>query len=319
MSKRRITKQQSMRIEKKHQQFRQQFDATMHDGLVITRHGRHAKIEDQHGNHMLCSIRPDIDSLVAGDQVVWSKINPQQGVVISRYPRKTILGRPDKQGIVKAIAANISQIIIVVAPKPQISWLLLDCYLVMAEHLNMQACIILNKTDLGTDKLSQELQLYVRLGYPLILTSYLDNNNHALQQICAQNTSVFVGQSGVGKSSLITRILPKETARIQTAEISSSSELGCHTTRNSCLYHLPSGGAIVDSPGVRELGLWHMPATDIIQGYLEFRPFFSQCKFRNCTHQHTPGCALLNALKNNLISHKRYENYVKICEQFAKF
>ena len=126
-----------------------------------------------------------------------------------------------------------------------------------------------------------------------------------------------MGQSGVGKSSLITRVLPLELG-IQTAAISTRTDLGCHTTSNSCLYHIPTGGALIDSPGVREFGLWHMPVTEIAKGYREFRPYLSQCKFRNCNHRDTLGCALVTAVNNTLVSRNRYDNYVKISTQFAK-
>ena len=153
-----------------------------------------------------------------------------------------------------------------------------------------------------------------------MLSTGLDNpaGYEQLQAALNNQVSVFVGQSGVGKSSLIANILPEQSSKIQTGEISSSSNLGCHTTSNSCLYHLPTGGALIDSPGVRELGLWHMPASDIAACYREFRPYLSKCKFRNCNHRDAPGCALLDAVKNNNISHHRYENYVKIITQFAK-
>ncbi len=322
MSKRRINKQQSARIEKRQQQHRQQSttgtDSITSNGLVITRHGRHALIENISGVRVHCAIRPNLESLVAGDQVVWATAGHNQGVVISHYPRQSVLGRPDKHGKLRPVAANITQLMIVVAPKPDISWVLLDSYLVMAEHLNLQPCILLNKTDLACEHLKEALQQYKTLGYPLLFTNQADKSDISLQRACDRHVSVFVGQSGVGKSSLIARILPDQASQIQTAAISVSSELGCHTTSNSRLYHLPTGGALIDSPGVREFGLWHMPATDIAKGYREFRPYLSNCKFRNCNHQNTPGCALLDAIKKNLITHNRYENYVKISAQFAK-
>lgn len=322
MSKRRINKQQSARIERRQQQYRHPNEACADsftaDGLVITRHGRHALIENQSGIRVHCAIRPNLESLVAGDRVVWASEGHNQGVVISHYPRQSILGRPDKHGQLRPVAANITQLVIVVAPKPTISWVLLDSYLVMAEYLNLQPCILLNKTDLACEQLREELQQYATLGYPLLFTSHTDKSDLSLQKMCDTHVSVFVGQSGVGKSSLIGRILPDQASKIQTAAISITSELGCHTTSNSRLYHIPTGGALIDSPGVREFGLWHMPATDIAKGYREFRPYLSNCKFRNCNHQNTPGCALLDAIKNNLISNNRYKNYVKISAQFAK-
>ncbi|HVT63237.1 MAG TPA: small ribosomal subunit biogenesis GTPase RsgA, partial [Legionellaceae bacterium] len=136
MSKRRISKQQASRIEKQHHHYRQQHenpnDKTVCEGLVISRYSRHAHIEDAEGHAIHCAIRPNINSLVAGDRVIWQPEGPSQGIVLSVLPRHTVLGRVDAQGEMKAIAANISQMMIVIAPLPPISWLLLDSYLVMA-------------------------------------------------------------------------------------------------------------------------------------------------------------------------------------------
>ena len=323
MSKRRISHQQSARIEKKQKNYRQQTEAenteSTADGLVIRRFSRHALVESLQGTRTLCSIRPTIDSLVAGDRIVWQTEGKNQGVIVSRYPRESVLGRPDKRGQLKPVAANISQVMIVIAPKPDISWPLLDSYLVMTEYLGLQACIVLNKVDLPCIELQQQLlQQYQPLGYSIILTS-IDDKNHAkqLQSTLNNQTSVFVGQSGVGKSSLIARILPLELD-IQTGAISTRTDLGRHTTSSSCLYHLPTGGSLIDSPGVREFGLWHMPVTEIAKGFREFIPYLSQCKFRNCNHLNPQGCALLAAVNKKLVSRNRYENYVKISTQFFK-
>ena len=323
MSKRRISHQQSARIEKKQKNYRQEtlkapLDGTT-EGLVIKRFSRHALVESPQGLRTLCSIRPTIDSLVAGDRVVWQTEGANQGVVVSRYPRESSLGRPDKRGQLKPIAANISQMMIVVAPKPEISWPLLDSYLVMAEYLQIHACIVLNKIDLASEGVREQLiQQYESLGYSILFTSQGDKHSFKdLEKALDHQVSVFVGQSGVGKSSLISHILPLELT-IQTGAISTRTELGRHTTSTSCLYHLPTGGALIDSPGVREFGLWHMPVSEIAKGYREFAPYLTQCKFRNCNHRDDLGCALLEALKNNLIAPNRYENYVKISTQFAK-
>ncbi len=321
MSKRRISHQQSARIERKQQHYRQPTEINNNtataDGLIIRRFSRHAIVESLEGMRIHCSIRPNITSLVAGDRVIWQQEGDRQGVVVSCYPRQSVLGRPDKRGQLKPVAANISQVMIVVAPKPDISWALLDSYLVMAEFLTIQACIVLNKIDLCVDTLQQQLQRYEQLGYPIIYTSKDTNVGYQnLQCTLDHQTSVFVGQSGVGKSSLISRILPLEL-NIQTAAISERTHLGCHTTSSSCLYHIPTGGALIDSPGVREFGLWHMPAREIAKGYREFKPYLSHCKFRNCNHRDSKGCAIIDAVKENLISPQRFENYVKISAQFS--
>lgn len=323
MSKRRINKQQSARIQKIQADYRQQSEdsaSLAEDGLVLTRFSRHAKIEDAKGNQVHCSIRPNIDSLVAGDRVIWQPEGENSGVVVSRYPRASMLSRPDKRGEFKPIAANITQVIVVMAAKPELSWPLLDSYLVMIEQLGgLKVSIVLNKIDLDSLAIQQELVNYYQpLGYPILLTSSQSNQGYdLLKESLKHQVSVFVGQSGVGKSSLISNLLPHEL-NIQRAEISAISELGCHTTSNSRYYHLPSGGALIDSPGVREIGLWHISATEITRGYREFRPLIAQCKFRNCNHIDSPDCAIIKSLKEGTLSQRRYDSYLKIINQFGK-
>lgn len=315
MSKRRINQQQTRRIEKKQAEVR---DETHSEGLVIRRFGSHAIIESTEKNQIYCSIRPSIDSLVAGDKIIWQSEGKDQGVIISRYPRQSVLGRPDKQGQIRPVAANLDQIMIVIAAKPEVSWPLLDSYLIVAEYLDLEACIVLNKADLPCEDVKKRLvEQYESLAYPFILTRHDDKKSEKnLQKRLQDRTSVFVGQSGVGKSSLISRLLP-HIEGIQTGSISLRHDLGKHTTSHSSFYHLPSGGALIDSPGVREFGLWHMPLADIAQGYREFQPYLSQCKFRNCRHYDTPSCALFAAVEKGLLSQDRYHNFVNLARDIA--
>lgn len=321
MSKRRINKQQSNRIEKIQQNYHANKEnyLDLADGLVITRFSKHVEIESNEGKCIRCSIRPNLDALVAGDRVIWQAEGKNQGVVVSLYPRGSLLAKPTSNGLQKPVAANITQIIIVIAPKPEISWPLLDSYLVMAEILRLHAVILLNKTDLLCDSIQEELAMdYQNLSYPILLSNKNSPESiEHLKKILDQQVNVFVGQSGVGKSSLISSILPHEP-NISTNELSEISELGKHTTSNSRYYHLPSGGALIDSPGVREFSLWHINVTEIAYGYIEFRPYLSQCKFRNCTHRDTPDCAIIKAVHAGLISTKRYENFVRLCIQYAR-
>lgn len=317
MNKRRITKQQSTRIQKNQDahQASMQTDGPSHlnqNGLVITRFGRHAEIETTEKKRVHCSIRPNIDSIVAGDQIIWQKTGDDQGVIVSCCPRQSILGRPDSRGEYKPVAANITQLLIVVAPKPLISWSLLDSYLIMAELLKLNACIILNKVDLDCETIKKELLAdYQPLGYQIVFTCQESNVGYdGLKLLLKDQTSVFVGQSGVGKSSLISQVLPHET--ISVGEISQGSELGCHTTSNSRLYHLPQGGKLIDSPGVRAFSLWKTSSQDVIYGFREFRQLANQCKFRNCTHVKTPGCAIFEAITSKKLSAKRYESLIKL-------
>lgn len=312
MAKRRINRQQTTRIKKLQDSYRENETADNKDGLILSRFSRHAQVETEAGELIHCSIRPNIDSLVAGDRVVWQAEGIGQGVIVSRYPRDTVLGRSDNRGGSKPVAANISQLIIVVAAKPLLSWTLLDSYLVMAENLRLQPVIVLNKVDLDCDRIKQELlQNYQSLGYSVLFTcGKISTGLDELEKALNNNVSVFAGQSGVGKSSLIKAILPHEI-QIQTAEISADSELGCHTTSNSRLYHLPKGGALIDSPGVREFGLWDMSARDIVYGFREIRTLISGCRFRNCNHIDSPDCLVIKSLDKG-VSRKRYDSFIRM-------
>lgn len=193
----------------------------------------------------------------------------------------------------------------------------MDSYLIIAEHQGLNPIILLNKVDLDCDDIKDELLGYYRsLGYSILMVTNLEPESFSpLEDQLVNQTSVFAGQSGVGKSSIISRILPHET--IQTAEISINSELGCHTTTNSRFYHLPKGGALIDSPGVREFGLWQMPRAELIYGFREFRELTPACKFRNCDHENSPGCAITQAVMEGKISEKRYDSFLKLLGSYT--
>lgn len=280
------------------------------EGLVITRFARHAEIEDSAGKTVRCAIRPNLGLIVSGDKVLWQYEGNDQGAIISILPRISLLARTNNRKEEKPVAANITQLVITIAPKPEISWSLLDSYLAIAEILDMKAIVVLNKCDLPCEDLKATLiKDYQPLGYPLLFTQKNPPSGYEVLQLALDNqVSVFVGQSGVGKSSLISSLLPLEK-NIAIGEIATLAELGKHTTSNSRYYHIPSGGALIDSPGVRAFSLGDMHKQTLIQGYRELKALVSECKFRNCNHLDSPECAILKALDTGSISQLRYDNF----------
>ena len=313
MVKRKITQQQLGRIQKRLAVLQHDDQQELFDGLVILRYAHSAIIETTDGRLLCCAIRPAITSLVVGDKVLWQPQGVDAGVVVSCYPRQTLLSRWHAHKGEQAIAANVSQMLIVIASKPEISWILLDSYLIIADYLHITPIIILNKTDLNCDSIKERLlKIYAPLSYKILFTRYDENFTPEFLQTLLNQVSVIVGPSGVGKSSLITRLLPAYAEKIKIGALSELSELGCHTTFNAQYYHLPQGGAVIDSPGVRSMQLIKLPLIAIMQAYREFVPYLSKCRYRNCTHHSTPGCAIIEAMRTQCISAERYENYLKI-------
>jgi ribosome biogenesis GTPase len=278
-----------------------------------------------------CHFRANLGSLVTGDHVVFRDGNPM-GVIVAVKERKTALSRPDPYGDLKTIAANIDRILIVIAPVPRPHTQLVDRYIVAAETLGIKAALVINKTDLindsNRDTFDNFVDLYRGLNYEVITASTYkaidqDDNNEEeyegltdLQEFLADHTSVFVGQSGVGKSSLINVLIPD--LNLQVGEISESNQKGTHTTTTAQLFHFPKGGDLIDSPGIREFGLWHMSGEDILEGFIELRPFIGHCKFRDCQHKKEPQCAILGAYEDGIISSYRMESYEALRESTEK-
>ncbi|MDP8033430.1 small ribosomal subunit biogenesis GTPase RsgA [Pasteurella atlantica] len=319
--KRRIQSNHHNKIHKKELEWQDEMLGETKDGLVIARHAKHADVENSDGEVCRCNLRRTLKSVVVGDKVSWRKGSEQlqgiSGVIEAIYPRKNELSRPDYYDGIKVMASNIDQIIIVSAVLPELSLNIIDRYLVICENAKIPALIVLNKIDLLNDDERQEvekqLDIYRNIGYQsLCLSAQTGEGMEKLDHYLSQGTSIFVGQSGVGKSSLINQILPE--SNILTNKVSTNSGLGQHTTTASYLYQLPQGGKLIDSPGIREFGLWHLEVEQITQGYIEFQSILGLCRFRDCKHNTDPNCAIREAVEEGKINRTRFENYHRLIE-----
>lgn len=335
MSKRKLTRRQAWRVKKIQderieraskrsdrvdQQLNEGELGEEQQGLVIAHYGTQVDVEslqttaEQQAKTVRCHLRANLPALVTGDQVIWRAGNPT-GVVVADTARKSVLSRPDISGKLRPIAANIDHIVIVVAALPEPHANLIDRYLVAAEAVDIEPLILLNKADLLDQgyraAMEQLLDIYPRIGYRVIQASTQNHDGlEELKAVLRSRTSVFVGQSGVGKSSLINALLPG--VDIKVGELSKGHAKGTHTTTTAKLFHFADGGNLVDSPGIREFGLWHMEREQVLDGFIEFRPFLGRCKFRDCQHLQEPGCELLAALERGDISQRRLDSFTMI-------
>lgn len=340
MAKRRLSNRQQARIAAQQRDTASRAEQLQH-GLVIAHHGKEVEVLAGAGdciNVFRCKLRANLPAVVCGDRVFWQRLDDASGsaVVESLQQRESVIVRPRPHGEAKPIAANVDLIVLVLAPSPAPVANLLDRYLIAATNADIPTALLVNKSDLlaggcapaaAQQEVLQLASLYRELGYPVYHFSARSPVNAAIaassvavpeskalpaSDLLRGKTSILVGQSGVGKSSIINAICSAATA--DTAEISDANSKGRHTTTNARLYFLdsaaePGAGAVIDSPGIREFALWHLDEQDIIDGMPEFREKSVMCRFRDCRHGESAGCAIQAAIDSGEFHPSRVASY----------
>ena len=268
--------------------------------------GRRYLVELPDASVLDCVTRGRRAAIACGDTVAVARTADGQGVIESIAERRSLLYRSDRHRQ-KLLAANATQVVIVVAPVPAWHEDLVNRCLAAAEHGGLRALIALNKSDLPEFAAAQEaLEGHRRLGYPVVPFSAKRDIAPLVAHLKGE-TSLLVGQSGMGKSTIINALMPGASARI--AEISRALDSGRHTTTHARLYHLDATSHVIDSPGLQEFGLHHLEPDELAAAFIEFRPWIGQCRFRNCRHVTEPGCAIAAACKREEIAASRLESY----------
>ncbi|MDD2685047.1 MAG: ribosome small subunit-dependent GTPase A [Gallionella sp.] len=279
-------------------------------GKLIAAFGRHYLVEMADGEILECVPRGKKSEVACGDIVEIKRNSADQGVIERIQPRRTLLYRSVAHRE-KLIAANVSQIIIVVAAEPAFSDELVARCLVAAQSQQIETLIVLNKCDLAADTARAQLQPYRNIGYRVLELSAKQDVS-ALLPLLQGRTSVLVGQSGMGKSTLINALIP--AAQAATREISTALDSGKHTTTHARLYHLNDTSDLIDCPGVQAFGLHHLSFGGIEQGFIEFSRYLGQCRFHDCHHTHEPDCAIRKAAESGAIDQRRLALFQQISQ-----
>lgn len=281
-------------------------------GRVTAAFGRHYEVASDDGRVWQATPRAKRSIYACGDRVALEPATAGQARILEFLPRSSLLYRSDewKQ---KLIAANATQVVLVVACEPAFSDELLSRALVAAEHDGLRALIVLNKCDLADRLPAARAQLapFAALGYPVLELCARRDASPLLPHLGGQ-LSVLVGQSGMGKSTLINALIPGAAAA--TREISVALDSGKHTTTHARLYRLAPDGEVIDSPGLQEFGLAHLTFGEIEQGFPEFRDTLGRCRFHDCRHRAEPDCAVKALVASGAVAARRYEHFLAITQ-----
>ena len=275
-------------------------------GTVVAAYGKRFQVELPDKKRISCVTRGKKTDLACGDVVTIELTDKHEGVIETTLTRKTLLYRSNAFKS-KILAANVTQIIIVLATQPSFYEALLNRCLIAAEAANIKPLIVLNKCDLAdSNEAKQKLALYTSLGYQ-VLTLSAKEDISALKPYLQGEASILVGQSGMGKSTIINALLPNEDVR--TREVSHTLDSGKHTTTAAHLYHIDEHSQLIDSPGLQEFGLHHLSTDELEHAFIEFRPFLGKCRFNNCKHLQEPDCAIKDAVSNGQVTSERLAIY----------
>jgi len=292
------------------------------EALVLVSYGSQGVVMLADGSHHACKFRRKVGRPFCGDRVQVARADGDSLVVEAILPRRNYFVRTDDRQRQHIIAANLDQVLIVVAPRPLPSLDLMERYLLAVHSLGIEPVIVYNKAELEVpaDETANgavvltHMPDYVALGYTVVRTSCkTEPGITALRPVLKDRTSILVGQSGVGKSSLINRLIPD--LKIQTGQLSSATGKGSHTTTTTMMYQIPDGGSLIDSPGVWEYGIWKLENDQLAAGFIEFDAWRGQCRFNNCLHASEPGCAIKQAVADGLIREWRYRSYLRLLKQ----
>ena len=288
-------------------------------GTIIAAHGRHY-VADVEGELLQCVTRGKKTNVAVGDVVHLKRTSSDQAVIEQIAERTTLLYRSDQYKS-KLLAANIPRLFIVIATEPGFADDLVSRSLAAVEAAGIEAHLILNKTDVEEllPRARERAALYTNLGYPLHEVSaraHPERTVATLMPLLQGQSSIFIGQSGMGKSSLVNLLIPE--ADIAVREISAALDTGKHTTTFTRLYWLPGGGAIIDSPGFQEFGLYHLTEGMLERAFVEFKPYLGGCKYYNCRHLAEPQCAVLGAVEQGRVNRMRHELYAQLLHESAQ-
>ena len=291
-------------------------------GRVIAHHGQTVLIQTPNHDQWPCQYRSQQNALVTGDWVHWQPdpYDPSQGIIVNMAPRNNVLARPHRHHRqAKPLAANIYQALIVIAGQPAPIAHYIDRYLVALKTLHIKPVLVINKMDqwdLSNQALKQFKTIYQSLNYPVYAVSATTGLGiESLQSQLNHQTSILLGQSGVGKSALLNALA--ETHLANTGTVSTKSRLGKHTTTTAYLHTLPLERSIIDAPGIRQFNCWHLTAHDIRSGFIEFAPF--DCRFRDCWHlESSAGCQVRSAYEQGHIATCRLDSYYRLLNEVTQ-